>query len=177
MTKSKTKTRTPSSHRKNIRTALGLFTAALLVLAAGWALANGTASQETAPASGSGTAFTGDRAETLAFMKDYAEIQLTPEQEAIRVEALESLPAPCCAKFSAATCCCECNMARATWGLAKRLIAIEGYGADRVRSTVSEWHRAINPDGFSGEACFEGGCSRAFDHDGCGGMRADNLVS
>lgn len=176
MTKSKTRTRTPSSRQKNIRTALGLFTTALLVLAAGWALANGAASRE-ATETATSSSFTGHRAETLAFMQDYAEIQLTPEQEAIRVKALESLPAPCCAKFSAATCCCECNMARATWGLAKRLIAVEGYGADRVRSTVSEWHRAINPDGFSGEACFEGGCGRAFDHDGCGGMRADNLVS
>ena len=103
-------------------------------------------------------------------------IRLTAEQEAVRREALEALPAPCCARFTAATCCCECNMARATWGLAKHLIADQGYGAERVRKEVAAWHAEINPDGFSGEACFNGGCGRAFADDGCGGMDRRKLV-
>lgn len=120
--------------------------------------------------------FTGNRAETERFLGYYESIQLTSEGEANRVEALEALPAPCCAQFSAATCCCECNMARATWGLAKHLIAEDGADADEVRDAVSEWHRAINPDGFSGSACFTGGCARTFKNDGCGGMKRSDLV-
>lgn len=120
--------------------------------------------------------FTGNRAETERFLGYYESIQLTAEGEANRVEALEALPAPCCAQFSAATCCCECNMARATWGLAKHLIAEEGAGVDEVRDAVSEWHRAINPNGFSGSACFTGGCARTFKNDGCGGMKRGDLV-
>lgn len=103
-------------------------------------------------------------------------IQLTPEQEAVRVAALEQLPAPCCSQFTAATCCCKCNMARATWGLAKHLIVDEGMNADQVRDEVADWHAAINPEGFSGAACFNGGCSRAFAKDGCGGMERNDLV-
>jgi hypothetical protein len=130
----------------------------------------------TAAAKAGAPAFTGDRAETESFLDFYRTIELTPEQEAIRVEALSALPAPCCSNFSAATCCCQCNMARATWGLAKHLIVGRGADAAAVREAVAAWHRAINPDGFSGDACFTGGCARAFAKNGCGGMKETNLV-
>lgn len=121
--------------------------------------------------------FSGDRAEVERFLAFDRRIQLSPAQEAVRVEALSSLPAPCCSSFSAATCCCKCNLARATWGLAKHLIAERGYGADQVREAVAAWHRTTNPGGFSGAACFNGGCGRALRHDGCGGMVDGELVS
>jgi len=121
-------------------------------------------------------AFTGDRAETERFLAYERDIQLTPEQEDVRVAALTPLPAPCCKKFSAATCCCRCNMAKATWGLAKHLIVHERASAELVRSRVAAWHQAINPDGFSGDACFNGGCGRPFVKNGCGGMDEGNLV-
>ena len=122
------------------------------------------------------SAFTGDRAETERFVAYERDIQLTPEQERVRLAALTPLPAPCCKNFSAATCCCRCNMAKATWGLAKHLIVHERASAERVRSTVAAWHSAINPDGFTGDACFTGGCSRAFAKNGCGGMEEGQLV-
>jgi hypothetical protein len=67
-------------------------------------------------------------------------------------------------------------MAKATWGLAKQLIVRERANAERVRLTVAAWHRAINPDGFTGDACFTGGCNRAFAKNGCGGMVEGELV-
>ena len=88
-------------------------------------------------------------------------ITLTPEQEAVRVEALTALPAPCCKEFSAATCCCRCNMKRASDGLAKHLIANLGADAVTVRTRVAAWQKAINPNGFSGDTCPRC-CGRSF---------------
>ena len=128
-------------------------------------------------AAATGDRFTGDRKETERFLIYNRSIELTPEQEKVRVEALEALPAPCCSQYSAATCCCPCNMALATWGLAKHLIVDEGYGVAEVRAAVAEWHRAINPEGFSGDVCSTtGGCGRPFAKNGCGGMKESNLV-
>ena len=67
-------------------------------------------------------------------------------------------------------------MARATWGLAKHLLVEKGYDADGVRTAVTDWFADVNPDGFTGDACFTGGCGRAFARNGCGGMREDHLV-
>jgi hypothetical protein len=130
----------------------------------------------TPAASAARPATANERARTEQLLAYNDSIRLTAEQEAVRREALEALPAPCCARFTAATCCCECNMARATWGLAKHLIADEGYDAERVRKEVAAWHAEINPGGFTGEACFNGGCGRAFADDGCGGMDRRKLV-
>lgn len=116
------------------------------------------------------------RAEISQLVLYNREIELSPAQEAVQREALEALPAPCCSSYSAATCCCECNLARATWGLAKHLIKNEGLGAAEVRTAVAGWYRTINPDGFNGKACFSGGCGRPFRHDGCGGMKEGELV-
>ena len=120
--------------------------------------------------------FKGSRAETLKFMEYYAAIELTPAQEAIRVKALENMPAPCCGKFPAATCCCECNLSRSMWGLAKHLIAEEGADAKRVRRAVDAWVSAIAPAGHNGHSCPTGRCGKGFKDGGCGGMRADKLI-
>lgn len=103
-------------------------------------------------------------------------IQLTPEQERIKAEALSSIPAPCCSEFSMATCCCPCNLAKAAWGLAKHLIAERGYGVDQVREAELRWFKAINPNGFSGTVCATGGCNRSFEQNGCGGMGASLIL-
>ena len=157
------------------RTLAPLALAATLALAG---VAGALAGAEPAPrpqrpgaaaAAEGGPTFTGDRAETERFLAWERAIQLTPEQEEVRVAALTPLPAPCCKEFSAATCCCRCNMAKATWGLAKHMI-VEGASAEEVRTAVASFHRAINPNGFSGDVCATGGCGRPFAHNGCGGM-------
>jgi hypothetical protein len=169
---------------------LGFVFVAILVLPVAWWLAGLGASPaegEARAAFAAGTdpaegpridpaAFTGGREETAEFIQWNGAITLTPEQEAVRVAALKVLPAPCCKEFTADKCCCPCNMAKATWGLAKHLIAIEGRSTEEVRSTVAAWHRAINPEGFEGDSCSTGKCGLAFRHDGCGGMDGKNLV-
>ena len=125
---------------------------------------------------GSTTAFTGDRAETERLIAFDKSIQLTAAQEKVRLEALTPMAAPCCKQFSAATCCCRCNMMRARDGLAKHLIADLGLDATTVRAQVSAWHQAINPDGFSGDSCSTGQCGHAFSDNGCGGMAEGQLV-
>ena len=134
-----------------------------------------TTTGDRARSSGVGE-FTGDRKETERFLAYGRSITLTPAQEAIKQAALEALPAPCCKQFTAATCCCKCNMARATWGLAKHLVADQGLDVSEVRDRVAAWHRAINPKGFSGDSCFVGGCQRSFADNGCGGMLKGHLV-
>ena len=114
--------------------------------------------------------FTGTRDETERFIGYYQAIQLTPEQERIKVEALSTIPAPCCADNPLATCCCPCNMAKAAWGLAAWMIAEHGAGVDDVRAAAKDWLAAANPGGFTGNACYSGGCGRAIHDNGCGGM-------
>lgn len=120
--------------------------------------------------------FTGSPAEIDAFIAYYKAIELTSEQEQVRVDALSEMPAPCCSNFSAATCCCECNLSRSLWGLSKYLITEHGAGPADVRAAVEAWVAAINPDGYSGEVCMSGGCGRPFKKDGCGGM-SDQQIS
>lgn len=114
--------------------------------------------------------FTDVAKQTREFIGYYHSLALTPEQEAIKKQALSGIAAPCCSDNTAYTCCCPCNMAKSNWGLSHYLIAELGYDAEQVRTTVSNWIRFINPEGFSGRACYSGGCMRAFEHDGCGGM-------
>ena len=109
------------------------------------------------------------------FMDAYEAITLTPEQEAIRVAALSTIPAMCCQEFSAATCCCECNLSRAVWGLSKSLI-VAGAGEVEVREAAQTWFATVNPGGYNGDSCFVGGCLRSMKTDGCGGMNADELI-
>lgn len=114
--------------------------------------------------------------QTVEFMRWNDEIELTPAQERIRVEALSAIPAPCCSDNSIATCCCPCNMAKSVWGLSKHLIARKDAGVDEVRRAAKDWIGFINPDGFSGDTCYIGGCNRAFHENGCGGMRQERPV-
>ena len=58
----------------------------------------------------------------------------------------------------------------------KYWMAEEKKNAEEVRAAVAEWHQAINPAGFSGNACFNGGCGRPFAKNGCGGMKDSELI-
>lgn len=120
--------------------------------------------------------FTDVRQQTLQFIEFERTIELSPEQEEVKREALSSLPAPCCSDNSAYTCCCPCNSAKAWWGLAAHLIVDKGYDAEQVRSKVADWFEFINPGGFSGDACYTRGCARPFDANGCGGMDDQSVV-
>jgi len=139
-------------------------------------MAVGTRGQETRDPAGSVYTFSNVREQTREFHAYNRAITLTAEQEAVMQEALTSLKAPCCSDRTALTCCCDCNMARSWWGLSKHLIANQGLGAEEVRTAVSEWFEFINPGGFSGNACYTGGCSRPFRQNGCGGMKEENVI-
>ena len=154
---------------KKIRTplrgqALGALTLASTLLLAG-----------SGPANESGERFHDVRAQTAEFMRYHRTIHLDPEQELVFRRALAALPAPCCSNNTALTCCCPCNMAQSWWGLAKYLIADEGLGEEGVKRVVAEWFEFINPDGFSGDVCYTGGCNRPFAENGCGGMDPENV--
>jgi hypothetical protein len=114
--------------------------------------------------------FSGKRDETERFIAYYQSIRLTPEQERVKVEALASIPAPCCSENPLATCCCPCNMAKAAWGLSAWLISEKSYDVGQVRQAAKDWLAAANPAGFSGDACDSGGCTRPIRENGCGGM-------
>ncbi len=109
-------------------------------------------------------------------MRWHAEIRLSPAQEAIKKAALEPIPAPCCSDNSAYTCCCSCNISRTIWGLSQYMIARQNASAEQVRAKVREWIAFVNPNGFSGTACYQGGCPRPFREGGCGGMNENDLV-
>ena len=162
-----------ANHQTNAIRVLSLVLGAGLVAA--WALAH--------PPSAAGKAATGDpfplrnaRAQTEQFIDYWNAIALTPAQEKIKAEALTSIKAPCCSEYSMQTCCCPCNLAKSTWGLSHYLIAKQGYSAPRVRAAAQRWLGFINPNGFTGNACFTGGCNRPFSKNGCGGMEATRVI-
>ncbi len=134
-------------------------------LVAGFALAASEESSEFGDA----------QADAERYMRYYSEIELTPEQEKVKREALEALPAACCSDNSAYTCCCPCNLSRTVWGLSAHLIANEGADAATVRTAVEQWYQRVNPDGFPGNTCYTGGCGKPFSHGGCGGMNPTRL--
>ena len=117
------------------------------------------------------------RAQAAEFIREDDRITLSPEQEKIRKEALSKIAAPCCADYSIATCCCPCNLAKSAWGLSKLLITQHHATASEVKKAVNEWLAFVNSDGFTGDACFTGGCGRAFHKNGCGGMDAKKLIA
>jgi hypothetical protein len=120
--------------------------------------------------------FTDVKKQTVEFIRYYKTIQLTKEQEAVKREALSPLPAACCSSNSAYTCCCICNLSRTVWGLTAYLITERDASVEEIQSAVREWIRFVNPEGFSGDACFKGGCMRSFEKNGCGGMQASRVV-
>lgn len=120
--------------------------------------------------------FTDVRAQAQEFMDYYATIELSQKQEAVKRAALSPLPAACCSNNSAYTCCCECNLSRTVWGLTHYLIAERDASIEEIQKAVTEWIQFVNPDGFSGDSCFKGGCMRSFAKNGCGGMNAKHLI-
>ncbi len=106
-----------------------------------------------------------------------AEIELTAEQEEVKRAALTPIPAPCCSDRSAYTCCCQCNLGRAWWGLSKVLITEHGQSAAEVQANVERWIGNLRPQGFAGNSCYTGRCSTAARHDGCSGMNPNRIVS
>jgi hypothetical protein len=149
----------------------------LLVLALGGILAfSQVASSDGKIVASRALTFEGSRAEAKTFMGYHRSIHLTREQEAIQREALEAIPAPCCSNFSAATCCCECNLTRTIWGLSNFLVFEKGFGVAQVRNAVNAWVQAVNPSGFTGDSCATGGCGRPFEEGGCGGMHESHLI-
>lgn len=123
-----------------------------------------------------GLTFTDAREQAETYIRYYKEIELTPEQERIKAEALSALPAPCCADNSLLTCCCPCNMAKSAWGLSAYLITERGFDAEQVRRAAAQWLEFANPDGYTGDACYTGGCGRSFDQNGCGGMNENHIL-
>ncbi len=119
--------------------------------------------------------FVDARSDAYRYIAYHRTAKLTPEQETTKEEALSAIPAPCCKDYSIATCCCPCNLAKAVWGLSEQLIVERGYGAERVKSVVEDWIHFTNADGYSGTACYKGGCGRPFDQDGCGGMNEKHV--
>ncbi len=146
---------------------------AILLVAALTAVWTADADSST---SGDALAFDDIQQQTAQFIAWAKSIQLTPEQEAIKKEALEALLAPCCSDNTAYTCCCPCNMSLSIWGLSNHLIAEQGWDAEQVRAKVVSWIETINPDGFSGNVCYTGGCRRPFAKNGCGGMRPGHVT-
>jgi len=161
--------------RKKNRRILGWVVIGVIVAIVS-AVAMGTRGQESQQPAGSVYTFSDVREQTIEFHAYNRAIKLIAEQDAVMREALTALKAPCCADRTAHTCCCDCNMARSWWGLSKHLIANQGLGAKQVRTAVGEWFEFINPDGFSGNACYIARCSRPFRENGCGGMKEDNVI-
>jgi hypothetical protein len=109
------------------------------------------------------------RSQAAEFIGYSRGIELTPAQVRIRETALRAM---------AATCCCPCNLAKSSWGLANYLIARKGATADEVKVAVGGWLAFVNPNGFSGDACdTANGCARRFSHNGCGGMDEEDLLA
>ncbi len=120
--------------------------------------------------------FEGSREEITTLMGYYDSIELTLAQEEVRKEALGPVPAYCCKEFSAATCCCVCNLSRTLWGLSKFLIVEKGADAAQVREAVESLVAVLNPSGYEGETCMTGSCNRPFKEGGCGGMNKHQLM-
>ncbi len=105
-------------------------------------------------------------------------ITLTAEQRKVRDKALAAMPAACCDKFSQATCCCPCNLAKSVWGLSNSLIVRQNATASEVQAAVKGWLKFVNARPFTGDVCdTPGGCGRTFSQGGCGGMDERNLVA
>lgn len=122
--------------------------------------------------------FTDAPSQAAEFIGYSRSIQLSPVERSARDRVLASIPAPCCSNFSAATCCCPCNLAKSVWGLANFLIVREHAPDSDVQRAAREWIAFVNPGGFTGDVCDSaGGCGRRFSHDGCGGMDERNLLA
>jgi hypothetical protein len=116
------------------------------------------------------------KSQTTNFIK-FNSIELSQKEEKIMIDALTSIPAPCCSDYPALTCCCDCNLAKSIWGLSKFLITEYNYNSGQLREAVLAWIEFTNPQGYAGDACYTpGGCNRPFRYDGCGGMTEDIVI-
>jgi hypothetical protein len=115
-------------------------------------------------------------AQSREFMGYYHTIELTPAQEAIKKEVLGAIPAACCSGSTAYTCCCPCNLSKTIWGLSNYVIAKHGADAKQLRGVVDMWMAFVNPDGFRGNACYQGGCESRMSGGGCGAMSEEKLA-
>jgi hypothetical protein len=150
----------------------------LIVVSAGLIYADSHANRSNVedPVSTEGILLTDVRSQSVEFMGFFRSINLKPHEETLMEEALSSIPAPCCSDYPASTCCCECNIIRTVWGLSKLLIREHNYSAKAVNAKAKEWLAYVNPQGYAGDACFNGGCNRPFHSDGCGGMNDKNII-
>ena len=130
----------------------------------------------TATALGGKLLFKDASAQSREFMAYYHAIELTPEQEAIKKEVLSAMPAACCSDSTAYTCCCPCNLSKTIWGLSNYVISKHGADAKQLRGVVDMWMAFVNPNGYTGNACHQGGCNGALSGGGCGGMQEDKLT-
>ena len=106
----------------------------------------------------------------------YADMSLAPEQQKIKDDVLSAIPTVCCKKFSMKTCCCPCNMAMTIWGLSNYMLVVKGADAAQLKTAVLDWVKFIGPAGYTGDACFTGGCGRPFAKNGCGGMDHKSVI-
>lgn len=167
-----TTTNTHPSQRRGLAVACTILTSLFLAVAD----ASDTHTAAPAPSPSIASPFEVSRRQAAEFIRYDDAIVLDARQQQIMTEALSAIPAPCCAKFSLATCCCPCNLARSSWGLAKHAIVDQGAGVVEVRTRVEDWVRFIGgKNGHGGDACFTGGCIRPFADNGCGGMDAGQL--
>jgi hypothetical protein len=123
-----------------------------------------------------GIAFVDLESQMREFIGYESSIQLTAAQEAVKKDALERRQAVCCDDYTAYTCCCSCNLSKSLWGLSNYLIAVKGMDANQVAEATSRWIEFAGPGGFTGDACYTGGCGRAPHANGCGGMAEGDLV-
>ncbi len=125
---------------------------------------------------GGGLRFTDAPVQAREFIGYNSTIQLTPQQEAIKREVLEAMPAACCSDSTAYTCCCTCNLSKSIWGLSNYVLTAHQASADQLREVVTAWKELTNPAGYSGSTCYSGGCNLPFHENGCGGMSESQLV-
>lgn len=110
------------------------------------------------------------------FIGYYHSVELTPEQESVKKASLGALPAACCSGSTAYTCCCPCNLSKTIWGLSNYVITRHHVSADQLTTVVNDWLGFVNPDGFRGNACYQGGCESKASRGGCGGMTESKLA-
>ena len=132
--------------------------------------------QPTMTALGGTLVFRDRLAQSREFMGYYHTIELTDEQEAIKKEVLGAMPAACCSGSTAYTCCCPCNLSKTIWGLSNYAIAKHGADAKQLRVAVDAWMGFVNPNGFRGNACYQGGCDSSISGGGCGTMQEEKLT-
>lgn len=121
--------------------------------------------------------FTNAAAQAREFVGYNSTIRLTEAQEAIKREVLGSMHAACCRDSNAYTCCCPCNLSKSVWGLSNYALATHGATADELRQVVRAWYEFTNPNGYSGDVCYTGGCDRSFHENGCGGMSESKIAA